>query len=382
MQFDELKRREFITLLGGTAAAWPLAARAQQHTIPVVGFLYSGTPEAHAHRIAGFRKGLGEAGYVEGHNLTIEYRFAHNEFERLPELAADLVRRRVSVLAALGNAATALAAKDATTSTPVVFAFGGDPIQLGFVASFNRPGGNLTGMSLMNVELAAKHIGLMHELLPRATRFALLINPSNPSAAEIVSNDAQAAGRAIGRQIDVIAARTAREIDEAFASLMRQGAAGLLVAPDTFFIDRRVRPGQSPEEMERYVTIPIEIAIASTPGLKYIRSNTVYALSFIRLQFEYGRDYHFVRQQTINRLREADLPQGVQPVISPAGTISEIFRYELKGPPGMDVLRELENISVGHGVSLLCWRSGGVEHPHDTPPYPFTPSPTFAHSSS
>jgi cobalt-zinc-cadmium resistance protein CzcA len=142
------------------------------------------------------------------------------------------------------------------------------------------------------------------------------------------------------------------------------------------------RPGQSPEEMERYVTIPIEIAIASTPGLKYIRSNTVYALSFIRLQFEYGRDYHFVRQQTINRLREADLPQGVQPVISPAGTISEIFRYELKGPPGMDVLRELENISVGHGVSLLCWRSGGVEHPHDTPPYPFTPSPTFAHSSS
>jgi heavy metal efflux system protein len=135
------------------------------------------------------------------------------------------------------------------------------------------------------------------------------------------------------------------------------------------------RPGQSPEEMERYVTIPIEIAIASTPGLKYIRSNTVYALSFIRLQFEYGRDYHFVRQQ-------ADLPQGVQPVISPAGTISEIFRYELKGPPGMDVLRELENISVGHGVSLLCWRSGGVEHPHDTPPYPFTPSPTFAHSSS
>jgi heavy metal efflux system protein len=142
------------------------------------------------------------------------------------------------------------------------------------------------------------------------------------------------------------------------------------------------RPGQSPEEMERYVTIPIEIAIAGTPGLKYIRSNTVYALSFIRLQFEYGRDYHFVRQQTINRLREADLPQGVQPVISPAGTISEIFRYELKGPPGMDVLRELENISVGHGVSLLCWRSGGVEHPHDTPPYPFTPSPTFAHSSS
>src|SRR6266496_1878160 len=141
------------------------------------------------------------------------------------------------------------------------------------------------------------------------------------------------------------------------------------------------RPGQSPEEMERYVTIPIEIAIASTPGLRYIRSNTVYALSFIRLQFEYGRDYHFVRQQTINRLREADLPQGVQPVISPAGTISEIFRYELKGPPGMDVLRELENISVGHGVSLLCWRSGGVEHPPNTPPYPFTPSPTFAHSS-
>jgi ABC-type uncharacterized transport system substrate-binding protein len=139
----------------------------------------------------------------------------------------------------LGNAATALAAKDATTSTPVVFAFGGDPIQLGFVASFNRPGGNLTGMSMVNVELAAKHIGLMHELLPRATRFALLINPSNPSVAEIVSNDAQAAGRAIGRQIDVIAARTAREIDEAFVT--RQGAAALLVAPDTFFVDRRVQ---------------------------------------------------------------------------------------------------------------------------------------------
>ena len=192
----------------------------------------------------------------------------------MPELAADLVRRRVSVLAALGNAATALAAKDATTSTPVVFAFGGDPIQLGFVASFNRPGGNLTGMSLMNVELAAKHIELMHELLPRATRFALLINPSNPSAAEIVSNDAQAAGRAIGRQIDVIAARTAREIDEAFASLTRQGAAGFLVAPDTFFIDRRV---QLATLATRYMlpTIGTNREYAEAGGLMSYGSNIV-----------------------------------------------------------------------------------------------------------
>jgi putative ABC transport system substrate-binding protein len=239
---DPMHRRSFITLLGGAAAAWPLTARAQQRpAMPIIGFLHAGAPEASTSVVAAFRKGLSEAGFVEGHSVAVEYRWAHNAFERLPDLAADLVRRRVAVIVALSNAATALAAMSVTTSIPVVFAFGGDPVELGLVASFNRPGGNVTGLSMMNVELGAKQIGLLHELFPRASRFAVMVNPGNPTAAEILTRDMQAAGAVIGRHVEVIAASTAREIDAAFASLAPKRVDALSVAPDVLFTARRVQ---------------------------------------------------------------------------------------------------------------------------------------------
>jgi putative ABC transport system substrate-binding protein len=229
-----MKRRSFITLLG--AAAWPLAARAQQHTIPVVGFLYSGTPEAHAHRIAGFRKGLGEAGYVEGHNLTIEYRFAHNEFERLPELAADLVRRRVSVLAAVGGL-SARAAKAATTTVPIVFWIEGDPVEVRLVASLNRPGGNLTGVTTLGAELGAKRLELLHEVIPTAIVIAVLVDPSTLTAATL-SKDLQAAARSLGLQLLVLHANSERDFATSFATLIQQRAGGLVIGPGPLFFSR------------------------------------------------------------------------------------------------------------------------------------------------
>jgi putative tryptophan/tyrosine transport system substrate-binding protein len=233
-------RREFTTLLGGAIAAWPLAARAQQPAIPVVGYLYSGSPEPTAHYIAAFRKGLSETGYVEGRNVAIEYRFAHNEIDRLPELASDLVRRRVAVIATPGGPYAVLAAKAATTTIPIVFSTGGDPVQSGLVASFNRPGGNVTGVASMNVELGAKRLGLLHELLPGAARFAVLVDPTSP-AAESITTDAQAAASAVGRQIEVLTAGTNREIDTAFASLVQKRADAVLVGPHPLFNNRRVQ---------------------------------------------------------------------------------------------------------------------------------------------
>jgi putative tryptophan/tyrosine transport system substrate-binding protein len=234
-----MKRRAFITLLGVAAAAWPLAPRAQQPAMPVIGFLASAAPERSARLIAAFRKGLSEAGYAEGRNVAIEYRWAYNDADRLPELASDLVRRQVTVIAAMGDTPTARAAKAATTTIPVVFGFGGDPVQLGLVARLNRPGGNITGVVTMNVELATKRLGLLHELLPGATRFAVLLNPNNPASAS-PTRDALAAAPA-GWHIEFLSVTSNSDLNAAFASLVQKRADALLLVPEVIFVSRRVQ---------------------------------------------------------------------------------------------------------------------------------------------
>jgi putative tryptophan/tyrosine transport system substrate-binding protein len=233
-----MKRREFITLLGGAAAAWPVAARAQQAAIPVVGYLSPGVPGTLAYLVAAFHKGLSEAGYVEGKNVAIEYRWAHNDHARLPELAAELVSRRVAVIAAVGGTSAAVAAKAATTTIPIVFTTGSDPVQIDLVASLNRPSGNVTGISAMQVEAQEKRLGLLHELLPTTTRFAALVNPHNQMTDALVTNT-RAAAASIGQQVEVFAASTSRDIDTAFASLAQQPVGALLVSPDPLFDNRR-----------------------------------------------------------------------------------------------------------------------------------------------
>jgi putative ABC transport system substrate-binding protein len=227
-------------LLGG-AASWPVAARAQQTTMPVVGYLYAGSAGPNANLAEAFRKGLRETGYIEGQNVTIEYRWADNVLDRLPELAADLVRLRVTVIATPGSAAAALAAKAATAKIPIIFGIGTDAVQAGLVASLNRPGGNITGVSYMQAELAAKQIGLLHELLPEATRFAVLVNPTNPLVTGPIVTDLEAATSAIGGQIEFHPASTIRDIDTAFGRLIQKRADALLVSPGPLFGNRRVQ---------------------------------------------------------------------------------------------------------------------------------------------
>jgi len=234
-------RRAFITLLGGAAAAWPLAARAQQPAMPVVGFLHHGPPEELAPLIGGFRKGLSETGYVEGQNVAVEYRWAQGQYDRLPELAADLVRHRVAVIATPLSTPAALAAKAATASIPIVFGIGTDPVQAGLVPSFNRPGGNVTGIGLLNWALGAKRLGLLHQLLPRAARFAVLVRPDNPDVVEPFIKEVEVAAAAVGTQIEILTARSNPDIDVAFASLVQKRADGLLVSSDTPFVNRRVQ---------------------------------------------------------------------------------------------------------------------------------------------
>jgi putative tryptophan/tyrosine transport system substrate-binding protein len=235
-----VRRRDFISLLGGTAA-WPLAARAQQPKVPVVGFLHPGSAEPNASLLAAFRKGLAEAGYTEGKNVAIEFRWAHGENSRLGEMAADLVQRQVAVIVTPIGTVTALAAKTATTTIPIVFSAGTDPVKAGIVTSLRRPGGNVTGVNYMAAELSGKRLSLLHELAPSAARIALLVNPANPVLTQSIIKDTEEAAGAIGRHIDVFKAETSREIETAFAALVQNRADALVVGAEPFFIDRRVQ---------------------------------------------------------------------------------------------------------------------------------------------
>jgi putative ABC transport system substrate-binding protein len=231
-----MRRREFIALLGGAAFARPFAARAQQPAMPVIGYLNPGSPESDASRLTGLRRGLNETGYVEGRNFVIEYRWAGNQADRLPALVADLVQLRVAVIVAAG-AVPALAAKAATTNIPIVFSVAADPVQLGLVASLNRPGGNLTGFNSFHGELGAKGLALLHELVPSVAAIGFLENPNNPIA-QLTTRDVLAAGAAIGLKIQILQASTDREIDAAFVNLVQTRTGALLVGNDPFFNNR------------------------------------------------------------------------------------------------------------------------------------------------
>jgi putative tryptophan/tyrosine transport system substrate-binding protein len=236
-----IRRREFITLLGGAAAAWPITARAQQSAMPVIGFLHPASPDRFADRLRGFRQGLKEAGYVEGENVAIEYRWADNQLDRLPALAADLVRRQVSVIAAPGGPVPVLAAKAATAIIPIVFLVAEDPVRLGLVASLARPGGNLTGVNFFNAELGAKRLELLRTLVPGAARVAILVNPANARTTETTLSDLEAAGRAMGLQLQVFDASSSGDIDKVFEALVRDRPDAVFVSLDTFFADRRIQ---------------------------------------------------------------------------------------------------------------------------------------------
>ncbi len=232
-------RRAFISLLGGAAASWPLAARAQQPAMPVIGFLSSSAPADRARYLTAFRQGVREAGYVDGQNVAIEYRWAQDQYDRLPDLAADLTRRQVTVIGA-HDTPSSIVAKAATTTIPIVFASGGDPVKLGLVASLNRPGGNVTGVSFVNATLGTKQLGLLHELQPGAMRVGVLVDPTFPVTESFVS-DVQAAASSVRKQIEIFEAPTGRDIDTVFASLAQKPIDALVVGPGPLFDNRRVQ---------------------------------------------------------------------------------------------------------------------------------------------
>ena len=234
-------RRQLITLLGGAAAAWPLAARAQQPAMPVIGYLDPRSPHTLADQLRAFRQGLKDTGYVEGENVSIEYRWAEGQYDRLPTLAAELVRRRVAVIATNGGPATALAAKGATATTPIVFIVGEDPVRLGLVSSLGRPGGNLTGINFLIGELTAKRLGLLREFVPGAARIAVLVNPANATNVETTLRDVEPAALAMGLQIQILKAGTSSEIEAAFATFVRERPDALFVGNDAFFTSRSVQ---------------------------------------------------------------------------------------------------------------------------------------------
>ena len=232
-----MRRREFIAMLGGVAVAWPYAARAQQPGMPVIGFLGAGGPRTLRDQVEAFYRGLNEIGYIEGQNVTIEYRWAEGQYDRLPGLAAELVQRQVTLIVTTGGIATALAAKAATTTIPIVFTSGTDPIETGLVASLNRPGGNITGASFLADVLEAKRVELLHEVVPNVGVIALLVNPNN-TRAEAQLRDTQEAAARLGIRLIVLRASNEPEIDTSFAILVREGARALLVASDAFFYSR------------------------------------------------------------------------------------------------------------------------------------------------
>jgi putative tryptophan/tyrosine transport system substrate-binding protein len=235
-----VRRRDFIKGIAGSAAGWPLAARGQQPVMPVVGLIRDGSADAATRFVAAFRKGLNETGYVEGRNVTVEYHWLEGRYDRLPALLADLVRRQVTVIATPGNV-PAIAAKAAIATIPIVFGVGDDPIQLGLVASLARPSGNVTGINFFVQEVTAKRLRLLHDLVPKAVRVAVLVNPANAAVETTTLREVQEAAPAIGLQIQILKASTIVEIDEAFATLARERPDALFVAGDAFFLDRRVQ---------------------------------------------------------------------------------------------------------------------------------------------
>jgi len=236
-----IRRREFMLLLGGATMAWPLVARAQQPVLPVIGFVSGRSNESSVRLGGAFRKALNESGYVEGQNVMVEYHWLDGQYDRLPALMAELVRNRVAVIVTPGFGAGALAAKAATTTIPIVFGVAEDPVKLGLVASLARPDGNATGINFLSAEVVAKRLGLLHDLVPKAVRIAVLVNPGSSSTAETTLRDIPEAARALGLQIQILQAGTSREIEAAFATLVRDRADALFVAPDGFFTSRRVQ---------------------------------------------------------------------------------------------------------------------------------------------
>jgi len=287
-----MRRREFIaTLLG-----WPLVARAQQRAIPVVGFLHPSSAQAYASLLPAFIKGLGEAGYVEGQNLKIEYRWAEDRLDQLPALAAELVAQRVSVLATANATAAAVAAKDATSTIPIVFTIGADPVQFGLVASLNRPGGNVTGVSRLSNALVAKQLELLREFLPAATELGLLVNPRNPNA-EPDSKQAKAAADSVGRKIHIGQASTEQDLEPAFTAFIDRKVAALVVVPDALFISQR-------EQLA---------ALAARHGMPTIYSNRLYPeagglISYGASQFDAYRQAGVYVGRILNGAQPADLP--------------------------------------------------------------------------
>ena len=238
-----MKRREFIGLISGVAATWPLVVRAQQPAVPVIGYLSSASSQGHASYLAGFHEGLREGGFIEGKNVTIEYRWANGQYQRLPELAADLVRRHVALIAA-GSTPAALAAKAATTTIPIVFEMAGDPVRIGLVAGLDRPGGNVTGVANMNIQMTPKRLQLLHEVIPTAKVMALLVNPANTTVAETQSREVRAAAHTLGLDLHVLNASTERDFNSVFANLVQLRADGLVIGAEPLFSSRSKQLGE------------------------------------------------------------------------------------------------------------------------------------------